>query len=81
MSLMRSRRLRRWALIWGTGAVFQVSFALPQTGCARFYTASVLEGLNFCSILNCESSTYFELCGSTPFLVDCPTFVAETTEP
>ncbi len=43
-------------------------FQAVGSGCLQYYTYAALEGINFCSVLNCDSSTFFNLCSPVPLL-------------
>ncbi len=66
-------RKRKWLAIMAVcaaGALFQVGLA--PTGCAQFYGQWMATSLDFCSIFNCTSGSYFNLCEPVPMLLDCP---------
>lgn len=66
MMTMRIKLLTMLAVL-GSATVFQ----LFPTSCAQLFTIYGLSSLNACAILNCESSTFFDIC-NPPLLVDCP---------
>ncbi|MBN2448674.1 MAG: hypothetical protein JXO22_18250 [Phycisphaerae bacterium] len=41
-------------------------------GCAEYYAQAGITSIDFCSIFNCDSSTFFNLCEPVPLLADCP---------
>jgi hypothetical protein len=55
------------AVLLGAGTLFQ---AVP-TSCLSYGTQLGLGVVNFCAILNCEGSAFFDLC-DPPVLADCP---------
>lgn len=76
MSIMRKKKL--WALViaCGAGTVFQ--YYLPK-GCIDYFVSGAVSAFDFCSVLNCSGSSFFNFCSTTPpLLVDCPP-VATTT--
>lgn len=68
MRNVRNRKLWAALLVCGAGTVFQ---GLP-TGCAQYYTESILTGFDFCSVFNCEGGTFFNFCEPFALLMDCP---------
>ncbi len=69
----RFGRARRWALLIATGGFLLQAF---PTGCNQFLGATVLTSFDFCSVLNCDSSTFFGFCEPVPVLIDCPNIEA-----
>jgi len=65
----RTRRFVVVAAICTAGTVCQF-----VTSCSQFGLQQLAGGLDFCSILNCTSSSFFSLCDPTITLVDCPGF-------
>ena len=63
--------------VCGAGTLFQVG--LVPGSCAQFYGQAMLTSLDFCSVFNCTSGTYFNLCEPFALLQDCPNLT--TTEP
>lgn len=64
------RRSSRWlaTLVACTvGTVFQIF----PTGCGNFAGQFALQAFDFCSVLNCEGSTFFNFCTPVVLLVDC----------
>jgi hypothetical protein len=49
-----------------------MAFQMLPTGCAEYYTQSVLASFNFCSVFNCEGGTFFNFCEPVALFVDCP---------
>lgn len=66
---------RRWLGLAVTVASVGVMFQLPS--CTPFFSRQTLSSFDFCSVLNCEGSTFFDFCGDDPLLVDCPGFQPE----
>jgi len=64
----RYRKLLAAVLICGLGVACQL---LPS-GCAEYYTQSVLSSFNFCSVFNCEGGTFFNFCEPVALFADCP---------
>lgn len=63
-------RFRRKLLVAATVLSGGTLFQLPS--CVPFYAYVATDSLDFCSIFNCEGSTFFDLCGTFPLLADCP---------
>lgn len=59
------RRLFAAALLAGATS-FQMA------GCAAYWEEALVSAFDFCSILNCTGSTFFDFCGSNSLLLDCP---------
>ena len=59
--------------VCGAGMLFQVG--LFPTGCAQFFGQALLTSFDFCSVFNCTSGTFFNLCEPVPLFVDCPNLV------
>lgn len=59
------------ARIWVALAVLSAGVTF-QSGCLELWTVFGTSSLDFCSILNCEGGSFFDLCGTTPLLADCP---------
>lgn len=53
--------------LFSTGVVFQYLGG----GCTQFITATALDALDFCTILNCDQGSFFNLCDPVILLVDC----------
>ena len=68
MSIQRKRKLLAAVLAVGSGMVFQYQ---PH-GCIDYGVQTVATSFNFCSVINCTGSTYFDPCGTNPILKDCP---------
>jgi hypothetical protein len=63
---------------WVTIAALATSGTLFQFNCVPVVVDGTLGTLDFCTILNCEGSTFFDFCGGpNPLLVDCPNFMAD----
>ncbi len=45
---------------------------LQNPGCANYGLQFATEAFDFCSVLNCESGTFFSLCDPIVLLWDCP---------
>jgi hypothetical protein len=52
------------------GVVLQTG--LVTSGCAEFYGEALLTSFDFCSVFNCTSGTFFNLCEPVALLADCP---------
>jgi hypothetical protein len=63
--------------VCAAGTLFQVG--LVPSSCVQYYGQAMLTSLDFCSIFNCTSGTYFNLCEPVALLEDCPN--ANTTTP
>jgi hypothetical protein len=68
MSLAR-RKFIATVVICAAAALFGV---FPGS-CAEYYATGAITAVDLCSILNCESSNFFNLCSPVPLLADCPT--------
>lgn len=71
--LALKRKIQVLALTCGVGLTFQLG------GCLDYYTYAGVQGINFCSIFNCEGSTFFDICGTNPLLADCPNVIDDGT--
>jgi hypothetical protein len=69
MSMRRNKKLWALVLVSAAGTVF----GTYPSGCGSYFSSLALTGFNFCSVLNCESSTYFNFCQPYQLLADCPT--------
>ncbi len=69
--MSRTARRRVWAMFAAltVGTTFQVGLG---TGCANYAAYQALGALDFCSLLNCEGSSFFNFCEPIAYLVDCP---------
>lgn len=63
------RRLMIATLVVGGGTVFQNIGG----GCGNYFAALAVGAFDFCSVLNCTSGSFFNLCGANSILIDCPT--------
>jgi hypothetical protein len=43
------------------------------------YFTEALLAFDFCTVFNCESGSYFNLCEPFPLLMDCPSIRGATT--
>lgn len=77
MSRRLKSRWRRNCLV--SAAALSLGMLTQLSGCGEYFTLAGITGVNFCSILNCESGTFFDFCGSNPLLIDCPN-VGTTTD-
>jgi hypothetical protein len=66
-----TRKTRRRVALAGLG-LFATLFQFFPSGCAQYYAYGGVNAFDFCAILNCTSSTYFDLCEPIVLLVDCP---------
>jgi hypothetical protein len=62
--------------VCSAGMLFQTG--LVPTSCAQYYGQALLTSLDFCSIFNCTSGTFSNLCEPIPLFVDCPNYQAAT---
>ena len=63
------RKLLMLVAVCATATLFQ---GFPA-GCGQYFATAGITSIDFCSIFNCESSTFFNLCSPVPLLADCPT--------
>jgi hypothetical protein len=65
---MAARR-KFWVLLalCTTATVFQ----LFPANCASFIAEGALNAFDFCAVVNCASSTFFDFCNPAPLLLDC----------
>jgi len=49
---------------------------LVPTSCAQFQLETALTAFDFCSVFNCTSGTFFNLCEPVPLFWDCPSLTA-----
>ncbi|MCK4342623.1 MAG: hypothetical protein KAY37_12975 [Phycisphaerae bacterium] len=68
MSIFRMKKWWAAVLVCGACTVFQF---LPG-GCVDYYARAAFTSIDFCSIFNCESGQYVDLCGTYPLFMDCP---------
>ncbi len=64
-------RRKMWLL--GALCAGAALFQLFPTSCAQFGLNQFATALDFCSVLNCSASTFFDFCSPIATLVDCPT--------
>jgi len=64
--------------VCSAGVLFQTGLVSPS--CAQFYGQAVLTSMDFCSIFNCTSGTFSNLCEPIPLFVDCPNY-GESAQP
>jgi len=76
MSILRRRKWLAAALAVGAGTMFQF---YPR-GCVDYGVLQAVSSFDFCSVINCTGSTYFDIC-NPPLLMDCPTTTTTTTTP
>jgi hypothetical protein len=55
--------------VCSAGTLLQTGFV--PSGCAQWYLTTTLSAFDFCSVFNCSSGTYFDLCDPAIFM-DCP---------
>lgn len=60
--------------VCSAGTLFQAG--LVPTSCAQFYGQALLTSLDFCSVFNCTSGAFFNLCEPFPLFMDCPNLTA-----
>ncbi len=68
-----SKRRRKYLAILAmcaAGSLFQVG--VVPAGCSQFYGQTLASSLDFCSVFNCTSGTFFNLCEPVPLFMDCP---------
>ena len=56
--------------VCSAGTLFQTG--LVPASCAQLYGEAILTSFDFCSVFNCTSGTFFNLCEPIPLLRDCP---------
>ncbi len=66
--MRKTSKWRALAAALAAGTLFQV---VQTGGCAQIGGELVLQSLNFCTILNCEGSTFFNFCDPIVLLLDC----------
>ncbi|MDX2198064.1 MAG: hypothetical protein SF069_03730 [Phycisphaerae bacterium] len=75
--MSKARMRGRYAKLLGlltAGMTFQV---LTETnGCAELYTSFALGAFDFCSLLNCQGTGFFNFCTPVAVLLDCPNLAA-----
>lgn len=61
--------------LWLLGALCAgaMLFQTFPTSCAQFSLNGLAAAFDFCSVLNCTSGTFFDLCDPFVILTDCPT--------
>ncbi|MCG3125977.1 MAG: hypothetical protein CHACPFDD_00805 [Phycisphaerae bacterium] len=64
------RRTSKWLGMLAAFAAGTVCQIVP-TGCGNFAGQFALQAFDFCSVLNCEGSTFFNFCTPVVLLVDC----------
>lgn len=68
-----TKRNGKWVALVATLTGTLMAQLFP-TGCAPYFATIGALSFDFCSVLNCNSSTYFDLCNPNfPVLIDCPT--------
>ncbi len=75
--MLRSKRVRVFVVLTmlSAGTLFQAG----ATGCAQMYFTEALSAFDFCTVFNCESGSYFNLCEPFPLLMDCPSIRGATS--
>jgi hypothetical protein len=63
------RKFTTMAAVLGSATVFQL---LP-TNCAQFFVQGATAAFDFCSVLNCTGSSFFDFCDPVVLLQDCIT--------
>ena len=56
--------------VCSAGVLFQTG--LMPNSCAQYYGSAILTSLDFCSIFNCTSGSFSNLCEPIPLFMDCP---------
>ncbi len=69
----RRRRLLAAAFVLASATTFQF-----LSGCGNYFLEIGLGSFDFCSVINCTGSTFFDFCGANSILLDCPD---QTTTP
>ena len=70
--MLRTRkRFLALMLVCTAGVLLQTG--LMPTSCAQYLGQAALTSFDFCSVFNCTSGTYFNLCEPIALLADCPT--------
>lgn len=67
-----SKKFLTIVAVCSAGVLFQAG--LFSTSCAQFYGQALLTSLDFCSVFNCTSGTFSNLCEPIPLFVDCPNY-------
>ena len=70
-----TRKTRRRLALAGLGVSATLFQAFPS-GCGQYYATAAVEAFDFCAVLNCTASTYFNVCSPFVLLIDCPGAVA-----
>lgn len=72
MSATRTKRLMVLLALLTTGMALQVG----ANGCVEYWVTGAVTSLDFCSVVDCTGSTFFDFCtGSLGLFVDCPNLV------
>lgn len=71
---MATCKRKSWLMlaVLGGGVLFQL---LPGS-CVEGMVAQALTSFNFCSVLNCDTGQFFDLCQPVALFIDC---AAQTT--
>ena len=64
------RKVLALLVVCTAGVVLQTG--LVTTGCGKYYGEALLQSFDFCSVFNCTSGSYFNLCEPVALLTDCP---------
>lgn len=61
------RKMTILAAMLGSATVFQL---LPSN-CAQFFVTGATAAFDFCAVINCSGSTFFDLCNPVVLFQDC----------
>lgn len=69
MLLTNKRKIIALVAALTAGTVLQYT----PTGCGQYAGQVVASAVNFCAVLNCNGSAFFNFCSANqPLFVDCP---------
>ena len=69
MLMTPRRKLIALVAALSAGTVLQYT----PTGCGQYAGQVVASTVNFCAVLNCSGSAFFNFCSPQIVLIDCPT--------
>ena len=67
---MKSSRKRM--IVAAALAVTTTVFQFFPSSCYQYGAIAGIASFDFCTVLNCQNGSYFNLCGTPVLLLDCP---------
>lgn len=70
--ILRMKSVRRKLTILFAIATGATIFQAAPTSCYKYAAVLGVSSFDFCTVLNCQNGSFFNLCASPVILLDCP---------